>query len=244
MMLRVRSARGRALAAVIILLPLLVAVALLATWRAQQERSDRVELEQRAAVVASLENAQARFFRGTVLITAAVFMQDPVPLIASYRQVQVEGDESLEQARSGLTALGESSEISVLDSFAEQMGQLRQEVDTVLTVGVIAERSTRVELGLQYYPQMWPRIEAMMATLEQLSGAQQAELVATQAAADQASDANVALLIGFSTFAFLGGAALLTALVVSIVRPLSALRESARAVASGNLEVRAKIAGP
>jgi diguanylate cyclase (GGDEF)-like protein/PAS domain S-box-containing protein len=244
MMLRVRSARGRALAAFIVLLPLLVAVVLLATWRAQQEHSDRAELEQRAAVVASLENAQARFFRGTVLITAAVFMQDPVPLIASYHQVQVQGDESLKQARSGLIALDESGEISVLDSFAEQMGQLRQEVDTVLTVGVVAERSTRVELGLQYYPQMWPRIEAMMATLEQLSGAQQAELVTGRAAADQASDANLALLIGFSTFAFLGGAALLAALIISIVRPLSALRESARAVASGNMEARAKVAGP
>lgn len=243
-MVRVRSARGRALAAVIILLPLLVAVALLATWRMQQERSDREELEQRAAVVASLENAQAQFFRGAVLITAAVFIQDPVPLIASYHQVQVEGDESLEQARTGLMALGESSETGALDSFAEQMGQLRQEVDTVLTVGVIAERSTRVELGLQYYPQMWPKIEAMMATLEQLSGEQQAELVDARAAADQASDANLALLIGLSTLAFLGGAALLVALIISIVRPLSALRESARAVASGNLEVRAKIAGP
>jgi diguanylate cyclase (GGDEF)-like protein/PAS domain S-box-containing protein len=244
MMVRVRSARGRALAAVIILLPLVVAVALLATWRAKQERSDSEALEQRAAVVASLEDAQAQFFRGAVLITAAVFIQDPVPLIASYRQVQVEGDESLEQARTGLIALGESSETGALDSFAEQMGQLRQEVDTVLTVGVIAERSTRVELGLQYYPQMWPKIEAMMATLEQLSGEQQAELVDARAAADQASDANLALLIGFSMLAFLGGAALLVALIISIVRPLSALRESARAVASGNLEVRAKIAGP
>ena len=244
MMLATRSARGRAFIAVMIVFPLMIAAVLLSTWRIREEHADRVELEQRAAILVSLQSAQARFFRGTAFITAAVFMPDPVPLIESYRQAQVEGDENLEEARAGLTTLGETDEISQLDNFAERMGQLRDEVEAVLTVGVVAERSTRVELGLQYYPQMWPRTEAMLASLEELSSAQQAELVATQAAADRVSEANLALLIGFSAFAFLAGSGTFIGLVFSIVRPLSALRESARAVASGNLEVRAKVAGP
>ena len=61
---------------------------------------------------------------------------------------------------------------------------------------------------------------------------------------DQDSDTTLASLIGFSTFAFLVGAATLIVLVVSIVRPLASLQESARAVASGDLDARAEMAGP
>jgi len=244
MMFAIRSARGRALAAVIILLPLLVAVVLLATWRAQRERSNREALEQRAAVVASLEDARALFYRGAVLITAAVFMEDPLPFIDSYHQTQVAGDDSLQQARSVLIALGESDEADAVDSFAGEMRQVRQAVEGVLTHGANADTSVRVALGLQYYPQLWPEIDKMMSELEQLSGDQQAAFTAEDAAADRASDASLAMLIGFSAFAFLGSAATLIALVVSVVRPLALLGRSARAVALGDLQVRAKIAGP
>jgi diguanylate cyclase (GGDEF)-like protein/PAS domain S-box-containing protein len=195
-------------------------------------------------VVAALENARAQFYRGATLLTAAVFAEDAVPFTDSYRQAQDVGDSSLEKARSGLIAIGETDQIAALDSFAEQMGQVREDVDAVLVFSVTADRPTRVELGLQYYPQLWPRVDAMMGDLGALSSEQQAELVAAGAAADRASDTTLTLLIGFSMFAFLGGAATLSVLVVSVVRPLASLQESARAVASGNLEARAKVAGP
>jgi len=243
-MFGVRSARGRAIGASLTLLLFLVSVAIVATLRTQSDRSQREALEQRAAVVAALENARAQFYRGATLLTAAVFAEDAVPFIDSYRQAQEVGDSSLEKARSGLIAIGETDQIAALDSFAEQMGQVREDVDAVLVFSVTADRPTRVEVGLQYYPQMWPRIEAMMGDLGALSSEQQAELVAAGAAADRASHTTLALLIGFSMFAFLGGAATLSVLVVSVVRPLASLQESARAVASGNLEARAKVAGP
>jgi len=243
-MLGMRSARGRALVASLVLLLLLVNVAVMATWRAQRDRDQREALAQRTAIVAALENARAQFFRGATLVTAAVFSEDPIPLVTSYRQAQEAGDESLQQARSALIAVDETNEIGTLDSFAEQIGQLRQEVDAVLTAGVAADRSTRIELGSQFYPQMWPKIEDMMATLERVSSEQQAKLADARAVADQASDSTLTLLIGYSTFAFLVGAAMLIVFVVSIVRPLASLQESARAVASGDLDARAEIAGP
>jgi len=243
-MLGIGSARGRALVASLVLLLLLVNVAVMATWRAQRDRDQREALAQRTAIVAALENARAQFFRGATLVTAAVFSEDPIPLVTSYRQAQEAGDESLQQARSALIAVDETNEIGTLDSFAEQIGQLRQEVDAVLTAGVAADRSTRIELGSQFYPQMWPKIEDMMATLERVSSEQQAKLADARAVADQASDSTLTLLIGYSTFAFLVGAAMLIVFVVSIVRPLASLQESARAVASGDLDARAEIAGP
>jgi diguanylate cyclase (GGDEF)-like protein/PAS domain S-box-containing protein len=84
----------------------------------------------------------------------------------------------------------------------------------------------------------------MMGDLGALSSVQQAELVAAGAAAARASDTTLALLIGFSMFAFLGSAATLIVLIVSVVRPLASLQESARAVAAGDLETRARVAGP
>ncbi len=243
-MLGIRSARGRALVASLVLLLLLVNVAVMATWRAQRDRDQREALAQRTAIVAALEDARAQLFRGATLITAAVFSEDPIPLITSYRQAQEAGDESLLQARSALIAVDETDDIGTLDSFAEQIGQLRQEVDAVLTVGVAADRSTRIELGSQFYPQMWPKIEDMMATLERVSSEQQVKLADARVVADQASDSTLTLLIGYSTFAFLVGAAMLIVFVVSIVRPLASLQESARAVASGDLDARAEMAGP
>jgi len=195
-------------------------------------------------VVAALENGRAQLYRGATLLTAAIFAEDAVPFIDSYRQAQEVGDSSLEKARSGLIAIGETDQIAALDSFAEQMGQLREDVDAVLVFSVTADRPTRVDLGLKYYPQMWPRVDALMGDLGALSSEEQAELVAAGAAADRASDTTLTLLIGFSMFAFLGGAATLSVLVVSVVRPLASLQESARAVASGNLEAMAKVAGP
>ncbi len=243
-MLGIRSARGRALVSGLVLLFLLMNVAILATWRAQRDRDQREALAQRTAIVAALENARAQLFRGATLVTAAVFSEDPIPLVTSYRQAQDAGDESLQQARSALIAVDETDEIGTLDSFTEQIGQLRQEVDAVLTVGVTADRSTRIELGSQFYPQMWPKIEDMMATLERVSSEQQAKLADARTVADQASDSTLTLLIAYSTFAFLVGAATLIVLVVSIVRPLASLQESARAVASGDLDARAEMAGP
>ena len=90
----------------------------------QVDRSQREAMEQEAEVVAALENARAQFYRGATLLTAAVFAEDAVPFVDSYRQAQVEGDRGIERARSTLAEIGETEQIAALDSFAEQMGQL------------------------------------------------------------------------------------------------------------------------
>jgi PAS domain S-box-containing protein len=201
-------------------------------------------MEQEAEVVAALESARAQLYRGATLLTAAVFAEDAVPFIDSYRQAQVDGDKSMERARSTLAEIGKTDQIAALGSFAKQMGQLREDIDAVLVFSVAADRPTRVEVGLQYYPQMWPRVDAMMGDLGTLSGETQAEFEAADAAADRASNITLALLIGFTAVAFLGSAATLIVLIVSIVQPLASLQVSARAVASGDLDARAKVAGP
>ena len=243
-MLGIRSARGRALVASLVLLLLLVNVAVMATWRAHNERSNRERQEHRATVVAALESASAEFLRSTTLLATAVFAEDAAPYISLYSQAQNAADSNLERARAQLVAIGDANEITAFDDFINQMGQSRQELDALAELNATLDRATRIERGLQSSAQVEPGVTAMMADLGALSSEQQAKMAAENAAMGHESDNTLASLIGFSVFAFLVGAAMLIVFVVSIVRPLASLQESARAVASGNLDVRAEMAGP
>jgi PAS domain S-box-containing protein len=226
------------------LLLLVVVLAVLATWRAESDRGRHEELEQRAAIVAALGDARAQFFRGATLLTAAAYEEDPALSSESYPQAQGLGDEALERARAGMAAIDDAGGIAVLDDFSERIGLIREQVNGVLAFGATADKATRVQLGLQYYPLMWPEVESLMVGLEDLSTRQQAESVAAGAAADRAAGVSLVLAIVFGTFTLLSGAAIIIFLAISVVRPLAQLQTSARAVAAGNLEAMAKVSGP
>ena len=68
--------------------------------------------------------------------------------------------------------------------------------------------------------------------------------VAATAAVDRAPGTTLWLLIGLSAAAFLVAAGAVAMVIVSVVRPLAALRASARAIAAGDVEARAKVRGP
>ena len=68
--------------------------------------------------------------------------------------------------------------------------------------------------------------------------------VATTAAVDRAPGTTLWLVIGLSAAAFLVAAGAVAMVIVSVVRPLAALRASARAITAGDLEARAKVSGP
>ncbi|MGB6836071.1 MAG: PAS domain S-box protein, partial [Dehalococcoidia bacterium] len=239
-----RTARERALLAILVLLVLLSSVAAVAAWRAQNNRNQHELLERRSTVVFSLEDARAQFFIGTTSLALSTFAEDPTPFYDSYRHSAAALSEDLDQARSGLVAMGDTDELAALDKSAEQIDQAQREMGALIPFGLTADPETRVEAALQYEPQLWPRLDVMMADLEQLARGQQIKLTTERAAADRAADTTLALLIGFSAFAFLAGAASLMVLIVSVVRPLASLQATARAVASGNLEARAKVSGP
>jgi diguanylate cyclase (GGDEF)-like protein/PAS domain S-box-containing protein len=242
-MLRVRTARERALLASLVLLVLLASLAAVAAWRARNDREASDVLEQRTAVVAALDDARAHAFLSASHIAAAIFSDDPTPLQDSLSQADVIVDEDLGRARAGLMSIGETDDLAALDAVEEQKGQLMQAADAIALLASV-DTSTRIELGQRFYPEVWPKVEAMMADLELLAKEQQAKLAAERAAADSAADTTLVLLIGFSAFAFLAGAATLIVVVVSAVRPLASLQASARAVASGDLGARAEVSGP
>jgi hypothetical protein len=232
-MFGLRSAQGRATAAILVLLVLLGSVAAVAAWRAQTERAVHQSLEVRSNVVAAVEKARAEFLRGATLITAAVFAEDAIPFIDSYRQANAERDEQLFRARVALTALGDTDALAALDSCTARLEQTKAKIEAIVNFAATADVSTRIGLAQQQYAPLWAETQAQLAELDGLANEQEAALVAERAAADSTAEATLALMLGLSAFAFLVGAATLSGLLMSVVRPLAALRTSARAVASG-----------
>jgi len=243
-MFGVRSARGQALLASLVLLVLLGSVAAAAAWRAQKDRTMRDSLGHRSTVAAAVEKARAEFLRGATLITAAIFAEDATPFVDSYRQANAERDEQLFRARVELTALGDTDALAALDSCIEQLEQTKARIEAIVNFAATADVSTRIDVGQQQYAPLWAETQAQLAELDGLANGQEAELTAERAAADSSAEVTLALMLGLSAFAFLGGTATLSGLFMSVVRPLAALRTSARAVAAGDLGTRARVAGP
>jgi diguanylate cyclase (GGDEF)-like protein len=223
---------------------LLAAVAVVAIWCAHDMQQRHNSLQHRSAVAASLQDARALVFQGTTLLVAMVFAKDPAPLADSYREATAAQDQALDEARSELVALDEMDGLAALDGFTEQSAHTREEVDAILGYGLTADLATRIAVGQQHFPELWPDAEAQMARMDELAAGQQTKLAAERAAADRSSASTVALLIGLSTLAFLGGSVALIGLIMSVVRPLAALQASARAVASGDLGTRVRVSGP
>jgi diguanylate cyclase (GGDEF)-like protein/PAS domain S-box-containing protein len=243
-MFGLRSVQGRATVAILVLLVLLGSVAAAAAWRAQKDRTMRDSLGHRSAVVTAVEKARAEFLRGATLITAAVFSENAIPFIDSYRQANAERDEQLFRARFELTALGDTDALAALDSCTARLEQTKTRIEAIVNFAATADVSTRIDVGQQQYAPLWAETQAQLADLDGLANGQEAKLAAEWAAGDSSAEVTLALMLGLSAFAFLGGAATLSGLFMSVARPLAALRTSAKAVAAGDLEARARVAGP
>jgi PAS domain S-box-containing protein len=243
---KLKSARGQALLAGAVLLVLLVGVAALAVWRAQNDRTAHRSLESRASVVAALDDARAQFFLNTTLLATAAFSQkeDRASFADKYYQRRSVPGERLAEARAGLVALGESEDIDTLDTVAGYVEQLQRDLDVAIDIAIDANPETVVQMGAQAQQELWPRFETILIDLEQLADGQRSKLAAERAAAETASETTFGLLIGLSLLAFLGAFAMLGMFIVSLLRPLASLQASARAITSGSWEARAKVSGP
>jgi len=238
------SVRGRSILAGLALLLLLAGVAGVALWRAQSEGSARRSLEERAFAVAALESARAQIFLTATFTAISVFADDPRPFVDQYQQGRAAATEAVQEARDKLTAVGGPDDSAALDAMAGEAERLFQEVDGIMASFLIADRDTRIAMGLQSLQQLWPEASTAIVNLEQLAQEQEAKLSAERAAADRASDSTLVLLITFSVSAFLTASVALFTLIRSVARPLAELRASARAVTSGNLQARANVSGP
>jgi len=227
-----------------VLLVLLSSVAATAAWRTHKDKTMRDSLGHRSAAVAAIEKARAASFLDATLITAAAFAEDPAPFFDSWHQAIDEVFLQQSRAQAELTALGDTDALAALDSFTTVARQTAAQLEAIINSVVTTDVSTRVRVAQQEFPQLWDKSQANLAELDGLASGQEATLVADQAAADSSAKITLTLILGLSAFAFLAGAATMSWLFASVVRPLAALQTSAKAVAAGDLSTRVRVAGP
>jgi diguanylate cyclase (GGDEF)-like protein len=201
-------------------------------------------MEQRVAVVAALDDARSYILFSATQVVAAVFSQNTIPLTSTFDDARTTIAGDLSSARAGLDAMGETDQVARVDAVSAQMQAYEGAIGTIVNLGNAPAGETRVELAKSYVPAMWPQFETTVNDLAQLGQDQQVKLSAERAAAGRAADTSLGLLLGLSTLAFIIAAGTLIFLVGSVVRPLEWLQEGAKAVASGDLDAKVKVAGP
>jgi HAMP domain-containing protein len=101
-----------------------------------------------------------------------------------------------------------------------------------------------MELTANYSPSVRDATDAMFADLDRLAQNRRTNWRPKRAAIDNQADVTFWLIIGRSVAAFVLTAGIAAVVLLSILRPLAALRLSARAIAAGNLNARARVYGP
>jgi len=239
-----RTARGRAVLTGAVFVLLVAAGVATTVWRARDDQERHRSLELRFAVVSALDDARAEWFLGGAWITTSALVEDPAPLLELYRQATLAAWEDIDRARAELITLGDMDEVATLDELGQQAVQLMQELDTLWGSSPATDWNTRMETVQQLMPRVLPAAQTLVTGLEQLAEGQQAKLAAERAAADRAADTTPELFIVSGLIALVVGTTTMVMLILSLVRPLASLQASARAIASGDLQTRAKVSGP
>lgn len=215
----------------------------MAVWRADADRQARRSLEQRSAVVAAINEARAQSFLSATSVALAVISEEPASL-EKYAQGAASANKALDAARAQLTELGDVGAVARIDAFWDDAQSLEQRVGEYVAAGEQTETDSFAQLVGEAQQELWPVAQALIADLGDLADDQQAVLAAERAAADEAANRNLALLIVFSMFALLAGVTSLTLLSFSVLRPLGSLKTSVRAITVGDLQAKAAVSGP
>ncbi len=242
-MFSLRSARGRAILAGVVLIVLLAGVATLAVWRVRDDQQRHHTLEQASNTALALEHAHAQFNRGGGRLAALVFSDDPT-LADDYHHAVAAVEQNLSQARASALAQGHADDVLALDDLIERIGQFNEKANQAVPFLLEVDTETAVQLATTLMSEMSAASNAIIADLDELAHKEQQELAAATATADRAAETTLWLLIGFSATALVVAVGAIAMLIVSVVRPLAALRASARAITTGDPEARAKVYGP
>jgi diguanylate cyclase (GGDEF)-like protein/PAS domain S-box-containing protein len=238
-----RSARGRATLVGLVLALFLVGVTALTIWRNEDYNRQLDRLERASDAATALEHARAQLYLQTSLLSGLAFSQD-ASLVDQYRQAQADLEQDLIRARAEATARGDAAQLTVLDDLAVRMADFEATANLAIPLLLGMDAPEATELTASYLPSLWDAADAMFADLGQLAENGRADLAAERATMDSESNITFLLIVVRSAVAFVLTAGIATVVLLSILRPLASLRLSARAIAAGNLQARAKVFGP
>ena len=238
-----RSARGRAIVVGLVLALFLVGVTALTIWRNEDYNRQLDKLERASDAATSLEHARAQLYLQTSLLSGLAFSQDAA-LVDEYRQAQAVLEQNLIQARAEATARGDADQLAVLDDLTARMAEFQTTANLAIPLLLGMDPPAARALTASYLPSVRDEVGAMFADLDQLAETGRTELASERAAMDHEAGITFWLIVARSAVALVLTGGIATVVLLSVLRPLASLRLSARAIASGNLQARAKVYGP
>jgi len=238
-----RSARGRATLVGVVLALFLVGVTALTVWRDEHYNHQLDKLERSSDTATSLEHARAQLYLQTSLLSGLAFSQD-ASLVDQYRQAQAALGQDLIRARAEATNRGDEAQLAILDDLTARMANFEATANLTIPLLLEMDAPAATELAASYLPGVRDALAAMFADLDQLAENGRTDLAAERAAMDHEANVTFWLIVARSAAAFVLTAGIATVVLLSILRPLASLRLSARAIAAGNLQARAKVFGP
>ncbi len=234
-----KSVRGRTAAAVAFMMLLMFVTTLLAILRTQEHQSRLRSLESVSLSAGALEHARTEFLAGTNSLAALALNDDP-SYFFNYQAQRQAAEHDLSQARTIALSDGRSDEVASLDAIIADIRGFDAMVLDVAGRFLAGDKGAAAEKQAD----LTKSAEGIEAALEAGGAQERAALADERTAAERASDLSLWLQSILGGVAVMTGAVAATALVVSVVRPLAALRASARAITAGRLEVRAVMSGP
>gem|GEM_PF-1367979 len=234
-----RSSRGRARLALFLISCALAIMTVSSVYYSNEHRRHLHDIEKLSQASAVLAQSHSHFLQATTALASMTFLRDE----SYFQQFQREFTASrnaVEAARGIAASLGLWGDVAFLQQLGARMDAFHDGVERASTEFLRGDLFRAIEMGRQ----LTPESDAIAAELGAASDAWLAMVALERQSAERATW--TALLIQ----AALGGFSLLVAAITasvfqkSILEPLAALRRAARAIAGGNLSVRAPVRGP
>ena len=233
-MFGLRSARGRAILGGVALTLFMICVIVLTVGRNELHNRRLDKLDQASDAATTLEHARAQLYLKMSLLSGLALSRD-VFFVDLYHQAQAELEQDLIQVRADATLRGQADQLALLDDLTERMTRLEETIDTAIPIVLEMEPAAAKELAASYLPSLRDSIDAMFVDLDQLAEDGHADLAAERAAVEYEKDITFWLTVALSAVGFVSVFGIVTVLLLSVLRPLSSVRLSARAIAAGNL---------
>ncbi|HEU4759284.1 MAG TPA: diguanylate cyclase, partial [Dehalococcoidia bacterium] len=233
------SVRGRIIAGFALLVLILVGVVAGSAWLAHEHRATVSGMERDAAVVSLLKDAKLSGVLALVLLQQYVITGDEsmVPVMRSYWGT---GIEDLAKAQDFEAARGHLDVAATLNQLRTQAGPLSQAFAEIMAL----RKSGDLNAAAAALQATVVRMQPLQLGFDQAAAEEVGEASAVTDRAGATSALAFWLLItsgAIGTVVALGSAAFVAR---SILKPLSSLEATARAVTGGDLNTRAPTAGP
>ncbi|MEO8457183.1 MAG: EAL domain-containing protein [Chloroflexota bacterium] len=229
---------ARILAVLGVLLVALVAIVLAAGWRASAQSQDVRDSTRASTIVTTVQQGALAWLYSDTL--AGRFIVQPSPeLEAAIHGTEAGVLTSIDAARA-LELGHDSAEVADLDAIRAQAEQATITRQLVLEATNRGDQTAAGQILLQGVTDS----QSVTDAFTRITNSATAEVTAASARSQRTATTVTWLLISATVMAAV--LVILAALAISrsVVRPLSHLRETAKAVGSGNLAVRADVTGP